>query len=139
MTTKTKLIRSIYLYLAALISLIFVAVGTGTLVNTGLKYYVFPKAEKGGYNQCNQSPQIYALDKNVSAGIATEDQKVQLENMLADYNKWKTENTGEECYSALRQSAVVNALTMIFIALPIFLFHWMIIRREKDEKDESEV
>lgn len=135
MTTRTKLIRSIYLYLAALISLIFVAVGTGNLINTALKFYVFPKAEKGGYNQCNQAPPVYTLDKNAYAGVATPDQKVQLENLLADYNKWKTENTGEECYSALRQSTVVDALTMLLIALPIFLLHWRVIKKEKDEKE----
>ncbi len=136
MTSKTKLIRTIYLYIAALVSLIFVAVGTGNIINTALKYYVFPKAEKGGYNQCNQQPPVYALDKNSFAGVATEDQKVQLANLLRDYDEWKKNNTGEECYSAQRQSSVVDAITMIIIALPILLIHWKIIK--KDKKNENE-
>lgn len=136
MTSKTKLIRTIYLYIAALVSLIFVAVGIGNLLNTAMKYYFFPKAEKGGFNKCNQQPPVYALDKNALAGVATPDQKVQLDNLIRDYEQWKKDNTGEECYSAERQNNVVNALTMIIVALPIFALHWRIIKKEKSEKEE---
>jgi hypothetical protein len=135
MSPKTKLIRTIYLYIAALVSLIFVAIGTGTLVNTSLKFYVFPKAEKGGFSRCNQQPPIYSLDKNALMGVANDQQKTQLENLLADYEQWKKDNAGEECYSQERQSNVVNALTMMIIALPILLFHWLIIKKEKQEKE----
>lgn len=138
MTTKTKFIRSIYLYLAALISLIFVAVGTGRLLNTALKFYLFPKAEKGGYNQCNQTPPAYNFDKNAYAGVATPDQKIQLENLLRDYDEWKKNNTGEECYSAQRQSETVDALTMLIIAMPILLFHWKIIKKDKENKENED-
>ncbi|MDP1619836.1 MAG: hypothetical protein Q8M12_02460, partial [bacterium] len=60
--------------------------------------------------------------------------KIQLENLLRDYDQWKAANTGEDCYSAQRQSNVVDALTMIVIALPILLVHWRIIKKEKSEK-----
>ncbi|MFH0969594.1 MAG: hypothetical protein V1804_03750 [Patescibacteria group bacterium] len=140
MTTKSKIIRTIYLYVAALVSLIFVAVGTGTILNTVLKAYVFPKAEKGGFSRCNGQPPVYALDKNALAGAATTDQKVQLDNLLRDYEQWKKDNTGEECYSQERQSNVVDAITMIMIALPICLFHWRLIKKDKGEKEaESSV
>lgn len=135
MSDKTKLIRTVYLYLAVAGSLIFTGVGAGTLLNTGLKYYFFPKAEKGGYSQCNQQPPIYALDKSVFVNVATPDQKIQLENLLRDYDQWKQNNTGEECYIAQRQSNIVDSLTMMFIALPILLVHWRIIKKEKTEKE----
>ena len=57
-TKETKLIRTIYLYVASLISLLFVAIGTGTIANTTLKMF-FPKAEKAGYSRCNQQPPVY--------------------------------------------------------------------------------
>jgi hypothetical protein len=135
MTSKTKLIRNIYLYLAALVSLIFVAVGTGNLLNTGLKYYFFPKAEKGGYSRCNNQPPVYGLEKTSYSTVATDDQKTQLENMLRDYENWKANNSGEECYSQERQNNAVNALTMMIIALPIFVFHWRLIKKESPSAD----
>ncbi|MFZ2226620.1 MAG: hypothetical protein WA064_04130 [Candidatus Moraniibacteriota bacterium] len=137
MTKTTKIIRTVYLYIAALVSLIFVAVGSGTLINTALKTYVFPKAEKGGYGRCNQQPPVYGLDNLKGANLTTEEQKQQVANMLTDYETWKKDNSGEECLSAERQNNVVNALTMIIIALPIYLFHWRIIKKEKEEKEEK--
>jgi hypothetical protein len=136
MSKTTKIIRTVYLYIAALVSLIFVAVGTGTLLNTALKTYVFPKAEKGGYGRCNQQPPVYGLDGIKDSNLTTEQQKKQIANMLADYENWKKENSGEECYSAERQSNVVDAITMIVIALPICLLHWRIIKKEKEDKEE---
>jgi len=136
MTSKSKLIRTIYLYAAALISLIFVAVGTGRLLNTALKFYVFPKAEKGGFNRCNQQPPLYNVDKNALTGVATPDQKIQLENLLRDYEQWQKDNTGEECYSVERQNNAVDSLTLIIVALPICLLHWKMIKKEKEEKEE---
>lgn len=134
MTDKVKLIRTIYLYLAALISLLFVAVGTGRVLNTTLKYYIFPKAEKGGYNRCNNQPPVYSLDKSGLERVANDNQKAQLENLLRDYEQWKKENSGNECYSQERQKNIVDALTMIIVALPLFGYHWGIIRKEKEEK-----
>lgn len=134
MTDKVKLIRTIYLYLAALISLLFVAIGAGRVLNTTLKYYVFPKAEKGGYSRCNNQPPVYSLDKSGLERVANDDQKAQLENLLRDYEQWKKENSGNECYSQERQKNIVDALTMIIVALPLFGYHWSIIRKEKEEK-----
>jgi hypothetical protein len=137
MSKTTRIIRTVYLYIAALVSLIFVAVGTGTLLNTALKTYVFPKAQKGGYGRCNQQPPVYGLDGTKDANVTTEQQKQQIANMLADYENWKKDNSGEECYSAERQSSVVDAITMILVALPICLLHWRIIKKEKEEKEDK--
>lgn len=137
MTKTTKIIRTVYLYIAALVSLIFVAVGSGTLLNTALKTYVFPKAEKGGYSRCNEQPPVYGLDGMKNSNLTTEEQKQQIANLITDYENWKKNNSGEECYSAERQSSVVDAITMIVIALPIYLLHWRIIKKEKEEKEEK--
>ena len=142
MTTKTtKLIRSIYLYLAALISIIFVAVGAGNIINTTLKAYIFPEAEKGGYNVCNNQPPIYeitplqSMEKAKNSDITTEDQKKQIEALLADYKNWKENNSGDICYKRERQRNYVDSFTMLLVALPICLLHWRIIKKDKEEKE----
>jgi len=131
MASKSKLIRTIYLYVAALVSLIFVAVGTGTILNTVLRAYVFPKAEKGGYSRCNEAPTVCNFPE-VQKNSASDDQKKQLDKIISDYENWKKTNTGEECYSAERQRSIVDALTMLMIALPICLFHWRLIKKDKE-------
>jgi hypothetical protein len=67
--------------------------------------------------------------------VATEDQKAQIEQMIKDYNTWKQENSGEECYASERQNNFVDSLTMILVALPICLFHWRLIKKDKEDKE----
>ena len=143
MTTKTtKLIRTIYLYVAALISLIFVAVGAGTIINTTLKAYVFPEAEKGGYGMCVNQPPIYeitpvqSLEKAKTSDGATVDQKQQIEALLKDYQTWKENNAGDIYFKRERARNYVDSFTMLLIALPICLIHWKIIKKDKEEKEE---
>lgn len=143
MTSKTKLIRTIYLYVAALISLIFVAVGAGRIINTALKAYVFPEAEKGGYSICNSQPPMYeigaaqSLEKSKAGEITSEDQKKQIESLLADYKTWKENSAGEICYKRERAMNYVDSFTMLLVALPICLAHWRVIKKDKEEKEED--
>jgi hypothetical protein len=134
MTTKTKLIKTVYLYIVAAVSLLFVAIGTGTLLNTALKYYIFPDAEKKSYFECSNPPPTSAIPSKEGA---TEEQKVQLDALIKDYQNWKENSTGEKCIKPARQNKIIDALTMMIIALPILLIHWRLIRKEKEEKEEQ--
>jgi hypothetical protein len=135
MTNKAKLIKTIYLYLIAAVSLLFVAIGSGTLLNTGLKYTIFPEAEKKSYYECNNQPPIYAVEAGQLKGVASEDQKAQLDALLKDYANWKENQSGDKCINPARQNKIIDALTMIIIALPVLLIHWRFIRKEKEEKE----
>lgn len=131
---KTKIIMMIYLYLVALISLIFTAVGTGNLINTALKAYVFPETEKRDYQMCNIQPYYPVSDfKN----LGTTEKEAQMENIINDYEQWKKQNTGEACYRSERQKRLVDFTTMVLIALPLYLLHWSMIKREKREKEDE--
>lgn len=140
MTEKTKLIRTVYLYLAALISLIFVAVGAGRIINSGIKYAFFPEAEKKSYYECNVQPPMYGygetkeMERLKTSAVATEDEKEQINSLLKDYAYWKENQSGEKCLLPARQNNFVDAFTMILIALPICLVHWRIIKKEKEAK-----
>jgi hypothetical protein len=137
MTSKAKLIKTIYLYLVAAVSLLFVAIGTGTILNTGMKYYIFPEAEKKSYYECNQQPPIYAVEAGQMKGVATDDQKSQLDALLKDYDNWKENQSGDKCINPARQNKIIDALTMVIIALPILLIHWKLIRKNKEEKEDE--
>lgn len=138
MNKTVKIVRTIYLYTVALISLVFLAVGTGNLINTSLKAYVFTEAEKNEYSRCTSYPYFAstidaeAIKKNSQI---TDDQKTQIDNMLRDYDNWKKENTGDACIKAERQKKMLDAVTMILIALPLYVFHWRMARKEKQENE----
>ncbi len=135
MTKTTKIVRTIYLYAVALISLGFLAAGVGNFINTGLKSIFFQAAEKQDYYSCNNQPYFSTVDAQALKDTpgATADQKTQLDNLLKDYATWKAQNTGDACIVAQRQKKLVDASTMIIIALPLYLIHWRLARKEKQE------
>jgi hypothetical protein len=126
---------TVYLYTVSLIGLIFFAVGMGNLINTSLKAYVFPEAEKRDYSVCNNQPYYSTIDAKAikESGQITIEEQTQLDNMIKDYEDWQSRNTGDECYKSERQKRMLDALTMILIAFPIYILHWRMARKERQE------
>jgi hypothetical protein len=136
MDKTTKTVRTFYLYVVSLLSLIFLAVGIGNLANTTLKATIFKEAEKRDYNVCYNYPYyISSVDLKNLEGL-TVDQNEKIESMIRDYEAWQETNTGEACYRSERENRIVNSLTMILIALPLYIFHWAIIKKEKKENED---
>jgi hypothetical protein len=136
MNKTTKIVMTVYLYTVSLIALIFFAVGMGQLINTSLKAYVFPEAEKRDYSVCSNQPYYYSTidaDKLKSSVALTVDEKTQIDNMIKDYENWKSSNTGDICYKSERQKKMLDALAMILIAFPIYILHWRMARKERQE------
>jgi len=129
----TKTVRTFYLYIVSLLSLIFLAVGVGNLLNTTLKATFFKEAEKRDYSVCYNYPYYYSnIEKTAEMN---EVQLEQIDNMIKNYENWKEKNTEETCYKSEREKKIVDSLSMIIIALPLYIFHWMMIRREKRKNE----
>lgn len=136
MTKTTKIVMTIYLYTVSLIALVFFAIGMGNLINTSLKAFVFTEAEKRDYSICNNQPYFYSTvdaEKIKQSSTLTVDEKTQIDNMIKDYENWKSRNTGDECYKSERQKRMLDAITMILIAFPIYILHWRMARKERQE------
>lgn len=135
MSKTTKIVMTVYLYTVSLISLIFFAVGMGNLINTSLKATIFQEAEKRDYTMCNNQPYYSTIDAKAikEKGEITIEEKNQLDNMINDYENWKSRNTGDACYKSERQKSLLDALTMILIAFPIYIIHWKMARKERQE------
>ena len=127
---------TIYLYTVSLISLIFFAVGMGNLINTSLKAFIFTEAEKRDYTMCNNYPYYSTIDAQAlkEKGITVEEQN-QLDNMIKDYEEWKSRNTGDACYKSEREKRMLDAVTMILIAFPLYIIHWKMARKERYEAE----
>lgn len=136
MDKTIKTVRTFYLYVVSLLSLIFLAIGIGNLANTTLKATIFKEAEKRDYSVCYSYPYyISSVDLKNLEGL-TVNQNEKIESMIRDYEAWQETNTGEACYRSERENRIVNSLTMILIALPLYIFHWAIIKKEKKENED---
>jgi len=100
-------IRILYLYLFSFVGLIIVVFGSITLVNLGLKTFIFKEADKYSVYYDETMPQ----EKQV---ISKEEQeKRQNEDLVRQ-----------------RQRELSNAIAMIAVGTPLYLYHWKKIQKE---------
>jgi hypothetical protein len=112
------LIRKIYLYLFSLIGLVLVVTGCVQLVNLGLKAYIFTAADQ--YYSYPVVAPVSPTDKNASTTIPAQPTDAQMQA----YQDRQTKSQ--------RESTAANALAMIIVGIPLYLYHWRAIRKDKE-------
>lgn len=108
-------LRKTFLYIFASVGLVLSIIGTVSLINLGLKSYVFTKADNYCFNYATP-----VLDKDGSSVARTQAQ--------IDQDK----KNCEEQQTANRQSQASNAIAMLIVGIPLYAYHWMVIRRDKE-------
>lgn len=101
-------LRLLYLYLFSFVGLIIVVIGTVQILNLGLKSFVFTKADSYVFYPMNIPPTDPGY---VSLDVQKKQQEEQIMNQ--------------------RQSELAFALSMIAVGLPLYLYHWKLIGKEK--------
>lgn len=110
--TKKELIKLIYLYLFSAIGLILIIIGSVRLIDLGLKTFIFKKADIYYYPKLQPKP----VDLNIS------DEEWQ--RQINEQTKIEEMNRASE-----RQRTASNSIAMIIVGLPLFLYHWSILKR----------
>jgi hypothetical protein len=130
MSKATQTIRSIYFYAVSIIALFMLVFSCVDLVNLGLKTWVFKNADPS-YSVCipgnagtYNGPMIPATDTKTAVGPTQEQCDLQ--------NKQNADNISRQ-----NQSSAVRDLSMLVVALPLFLFHFRIVQKEWKERKEA--
>ncbi|MEA3460043.1 MAG: hypothetical protein U9R11_05175 [Chloroflexota bacterium] len=127
------LVRAIYLYLFALVGLALLTIGTVRFVDMGLKAFVFTKAEEQQRLYQGMPPVMpyppAQIEELQEEGLS-EEEKALVKQWLADYKDWKERRAKFDLVTAQRHRNASINLAMILVGLPLYLFHWRIIRRE---------
>jgi hypothetical protein len=129
-----SLVRTIYLYLFALVGLALLTIGAVRFVDMGLKAFVFTKAEERDRLYQRMPPVMPyppARIETLQEGEGlSEEEKATLQQWLADYEDWKERISEIDPVTAQRHRNASTILAMILVGLPLYLFHWRIIKRE---------
>ncbi|MFA4891705.1 MAG: hypothetical protein WC604_05170 [Candidatus Gracilibacteria bacterium] len=125
MPELSKSLRTVYMYLAAIVSLVVFIIGTVTLLNTALQSWVFPSTGYYYFEDpvmtCNSQVQLSKEEpKTYSFGFETQDECV------AYYEK-----RNEEQIVNQRNMDIAFGIAMTVVSLPIWLLHMWFIRRDK--------
>ena len=149
---RNPIIRTIYLYLFALIGLGMLVVGASMLINLGLKTWIFTKADLQSVAYDSRPMPAYIsqdVELNTVKEISvcsdkcelTTEQKQQIDEWLIDYQEWKEneKNTDPDFYiERNRQRQASTAVSLILVGLPLWLFHWFTIKRDIKRRKESQ-
>ncbi len=106
-------LRKSFLYIFATVGLVLTIIGAVSLINLGLKTYIFTKAD----NYCYNSRVAYP-DKE---GNITEPTPQQIE---------QEQKVCEEQRAANKQSQASNAIAMLIVGIPLYMYNWITIRKE---------
>jgi hypothetical protein len=143
---KNHLVRTIYLYLFAMVGLILLVIACVSFLNMALKTYVFTKADEQMRIEYKQPPtgpiaveklgriSQEAQGKAVQVTL-TENEISQIDQWLIDYKNYQEGRAKIDPVITERQQTASINLAMIIIGLPLYLYHWGIIRRETKKQE----
>ena len=101
-------LRLLYLYLFSFVGLLIVVIGSIQMVNLGLKTFIFKDIDK--YEIYPSTP--------IKGELPVEDPKL-------------TQERQDREMARQRQRDLVNSVSMIAVGLPLYLYHWKLIGKEK--------
>ncbi|NMB48114.1 hypothetical protein GYA13_01550 [Candidatus Kuenenbacteria bacterium] len=144
---KNPIIRAIYLYLFALVGLGMLVIGASMIINLGLKAWVFTQADQQDKYNSQPIPVYLSSDMKTAQEIKvcsdkcelTAEQKEQVNSWLAEYKKWEEQekNSDQNIWVVRnRQRQAATALSLILIGLPLWLFHWSVIKKDNKKEDK---
>ena len=135
---KHSLVRTIYLYIFAMLGLVLLTIGGVRFVNMGLKAWIFTQADQEQKLSYLKPPLEYPLlqiKQLSSQKDLSSEEKVQIKQWLADYQAWKEQRGNVDPLKAHRQRDISFNLALILIGTPLYLYHWRVIKKETKEKD----
>lgn len=144
--THYPLIRTIYLYIFTLLGLVLLTMGSVRFLDMGLKAFIFKKAEEEERVMQKQVPfppiNLSEIAKESNGKLEKKEEitlsaqeKEMLDRWIEDYNQWQEERSKVDPVVARRHREASNNLALILIGLPLYLYHWSIIKKETRNKN----
>lgn len=140
---RHALIRTVYLYIFALLGLVLLTIGGVRFVDMGLKAFVFTKADEEQRIFFRQPPapalpfeKIAAVTKDGALGqkegeiTLTAEEKARIDVWIENYNQWQEQSANIDPVTSQRHRDASMNLAFILIGLPLYLYHWSVIKKE---------
>lgn len=124
--SKYSWIRKVYLYTFALVGLVLIVIGAVRLIGLALKAYIFTKADI--YYQYPAARPI----KPAPPDAAVNSEKTEFQ----EPSKEEVEEYESNQRSANRQREAAESLAFIVVGLPLYLYHWRAVQKDKNELDK---
>ena len=111
-------LRKTFLYIFATVGLVLIIIGTVSLINLGLRSYVFTKSDYPCYFD------RYSMPAPVKEGD-TELSEEEQEKRRQEQEKQCIEQRVSE-----KQRQASNAIAMLLVGIPLYGYHWYTIKKD---------
>lgn len=134
-TAPRSWVRTVYLYTMALLGLVLLTIGGVRMLDLGLKAFVFTQAEQEERFSMRQPPmpvmmeRLERIDRGEEPELTAQERAV-VRQWLQDYEGWREQADRVDPITSRRQRTASSALALILVGLPLYGYHWRIIRRE---------
>lgn len=128
-----SLVRTVYLYLFALLGLVLMTIGSVRFVDMGLKTLVFKQAdeEQRFWQRQPPMPPVAEGIKRLEADRgASPDQIEALRQWQVEYETWRETAKKVDPVRARRERDASMSLAMLLTGIPLYTWHWRLIRRQ---------
>jgi len=131
---ERSFIRTVYLYLFSLVGLSLVIVGVVRLLDITLKEFVFTEANK---EESFYYPTISNRSPEELKDLIEEDRELtseeitQVKAVIEDYRYWTSIYNPEKSAKSRRHKDISNTLATILVGLPLYLYHWSLIKKDE--------
>jgi hypothetical protein len=133
-------IRTVYLYLFSLVGLFILIFGSIGMIRLAITTWVFPQADAPYFSKPifpgersidSEETLVKGIDNCQTTCNLSEENKTALVSWLKDYNVWKEGQVDPKIeVSRQRQRQLSEYLAMILIAIPLYLYHWTLIKKD---------
>lgn len=118
--SRFTVVKMLYLYLVSFAALMMLVISSANIVSNVLKIVVFTKADNYYYSYAGPGCDSSSVVPGQKAPTVEECDK------LAESNRKRE----DESRSARRQDSLVWSISMLVVALPLFLAHWKILKKQ---------
>jgi len=133
MDRKSLTVRTVYLYVATLVGLGLLIAGGVQAFELILKATVLTQADAEEELWARQPPIPYSLERVEELSESDELTAAERETIaswLADYERWQEQRAAVDTVAAGRERQLATALALVFVGVPVYVYHWSVIRRE---------
>lgn len=143
---KNSLIRTIYLYLFTIVGLILIIISSVDFIDMGLKAFIFTQADQQERIYSKMPPtaprkivELADTGKTTSETKIelTKEEKLEIDAWIIDYTNWKERNENFDSVTSQRQRDASRNIAMLLVGLPLYLYHWSVIKKETKEKGKE--
>jgi hypothetical protein len=135
------IIRTVYLYLFALLGLVLATIGAVRLADMTLRQTLFPQAdeEQRYYARQPPMPPIRVPERHAGAEgdsitlderALTPEERAALRQWTAEYEDWRERSRQFDPVASRRARDASTSIAFLGVGIPLYLFHWRLIRRD---------